>query len=305
MVVEAVILPFSAAVGVDILGMQDIIPITFQHIRPWFVDHGLRIIFIIAGTALIRYLVGIFIEKFIQRIIKPDQVVHKEDEKRREDLLIRIADDVFAIFIWVLAGIMILSELGVNIGPLLAGTGVVGIAIGFGAQYLIHDVLAGLAAILENHYRVGDIVRIDNVWGWVEDVTLRITILRDLDGTVHYIPHGEIKQVANLSKQFSRVNLNVRISYKSDLEKVIKTVDLVGLALAEDPDWKEYIIKPPQFLRVDDFADSAIVIKILGDVKPLKHLEVTGELRKRLKIAFDKEGIEIPFPQRVIHQAKG
>lgn len=283
--------------------MQDIIPTTFQLVRPWFVSHGLRIIFIIAGTALLRYLVGIFIEKFIRRVIKPDQVVHKEDEKRREDVLIRIANDVFAIFIWILAGIMILSELGVNIGPLLAGAGVVGIAIGFGAQYLIRDVLAGLAAILENHYRVGDIVRIDNVWGWVEDITLRITILRDLDGTVHYIPHGEIKQVANLSKQFSRVNLNVGISYRSDLEKVIKTVNLVGLALAEDPDWKEYIIKPPQFLRVDDFADSAIVIKILGDVKPLKHLEVAGELRKRLKIAFDKENIEIPFPQRVIHQA--
>ena len=128
--------------------------------------------------------------------------------------------------------------------------------------------------------------------------------MRDLDGTVHHIPHGEMKKISNLSKNYARVNLNMGVSYNADLEKVIEVVNKVGNDLAEDQDWKDFIIKAPQFLRVDDFADSAVMIKILGDTEPLKQWEVTGELRKRLKIAFDKEGIEIPFPQMVVHQQK-
>ena len=131
-----------------------------------------------------------------------------------------------------------------------------------------------------------------------------MTTIRDLDGTVHHIPHGEIKKVSNLSKYFARVNLNIGISYSSNLEQVISVVNKVGKELAEDLEWKEYILKPPQFVRVDDFGDSAIIIKILGETKPLKQWDVAGELRKRLKIAFDREGIEIPFPQRVVHQVK-
>lgn len=137
----------------------------------------------------------------------------------------------------------------------------------------------------------------------VEDINLRTTVLRDLDGIVHYVPNGEIKKSSNLSKDFARVNLNVGIAYNSDLEKVISVVNRVGKELAEDPQFKSSIIKPPQFLRVDEFADSSINIKILGETKPLKQWEVAGELRKRIKIAFDKEGIEIPFPQRVVHYA--
>jgi small conductance mechanosensitive channel len=148
------------------------------------------------------------------------------------------------------------------------------------------------------------VVCFDGTCGLVEDISMRMTTLRDLDGIVHHVPHGEIKRVSNLSKQFARVNLDIGISYSANLEQVISVVNKVGTELAEDPAWKEHILKPPQFLRIDDFGDSAIVIKILGDTKPLKQWDVTGELRKRLKVAFDREGIEIPFPQRVIHQAK-
>ena len=129
-----------------------------------------------------------------------------------------------------------------------------------------------------------------------------MTTLRDLDGTVHNVPHGEIKTVSNLSKQFARVNLEIGVSYSADIEKVIEVVNEVGNSLAEDPMWSDKIISAPQFLRINDFADSAVIIKILGDTKPLMQWDVSGELRKRLKIAFDKNGIEIPFPQRVIHQ---
>ena len=175
---------------------------------------------------------------------------------------------------------------------------------GFGAQFLIRDVIAGMFLILENQYRVGDVVKVGGVSGMVEEITLRKTTLRDLDGIVHHVPNGEIKDASNYSKTFSRVNLDVGVSYSSDIEKVIKVVNMVGKDLAENPEWKGKIIKAPQFLRVDDFADSAVVIKILGDTQPLKQWEVTGELRKRLKIAFDKNGIEIPFPQRVVHTKK-
>lgn len=196
-----------------------------------------------------------------------------------------------------MAGLMIISELGVNIGPLLALAGVAGLAFGFGGQYLIRDLISGLFIIVEDQYRVGDVACVADTCGLVEDINLRRTILRDLDGVVHNVPNGEITKASNLSKGFSRVNLNVGIAYESDLEKVIKVVNKVGQGLAEDPQWKKDILKPPQFLRVDDFADSAIIIKILGDTKPLRQWDVTGELRKRIKIAFDKEGIEIPFPQ--------
>lgn len=158
--------------------------------------------------------------------------------------------------------------------------------------------------ILENQYRIGDIVNIDGTSGVVQDITLRKTTLRDLDGTVHHINHGSIVLVSNLSKDFARVNIQIGIAYDTDLDHLIKVIDRTGTELAEDPVFKEFIISPPKFLRVEEFADSAIVVKILGDTKPLKQWEVAGELRKRLKIAFDREGIEIPFPQTVIHKAK-
>lgn len=197
---------------------------------------------------------------------------------------------------------LVLTEIGINIAPIIAGAGVIGLAFGFGGQYLIKDLIAGFFVILENQYRVNDVVCIGDTCGLVENLNLRTTILRDLDGTVHVVPNGEIKTASNLSKYFSRVNLDVGVAYESNLEHVIKVVNRVGKDLSNDKNFKDLIISPPQFLRVDDFADSQITIKILGDTKPIKQWDVTGELRKRLKIAFDKEGIVIPYPQRVMHK---
>ena len=273
---------------------------------PWFFDHGIKIVVIIIVAYLISIskFSGIFIGKIIRKIIISDHFLAKEAEKKREDTLIRIFTVSLGILVWLLALLMILQEVGIAIGPLLAAAGIAGLAFGFGGQYLIRDLISGLFIIMENQYRIGDVVCFDGTCGLVEDISMRMTTLRDLDGIVHHVPHGEIKKVSNLSKQFARVNLNIGISYNSNLEQVIAVVNEVGKELAEDPTWKEYILKPPQFLRIDDFGDSSIVIKILGDTKPLKQWDVTGELRKRLKIAFDREDIEIPFPQRVVHQAK-
>ncbi len=283
---------------------MDIFQKIIQNVIPWFFNHGLKIIGILLIAYLIRLFSRIFIEKAIRKLIVSDHFLSKEAEKKREDTLLRIFTATISIITWGLALLMILSEIGIAVGPFLAAAGIAGLAFGFGGQYLIHDLIAGLFIIMENQYRVGDIVCFDGTCGLVEDINLRATSLRDLDGTLHHIPHGEIKKVSNFSKYFARVNLNIGVSYSANLEHVISVVNKVGKELADDSEWKEYILKPPQFLRVDDFGESAIIIKILGETKPTKQWDVAGELRKRLKIAFDKEGIEIPFPQRVIHQAK-
>jgi len=284
--------------------MLDMLSNIIRNITPWFFDHGIKIVAIVIVAYLFRKFAEIFIEKIIRKIIISDHFLTKEAERKRENTLIRIFTVSLGILIWLLALLMILQEVGIAVGPLLAAAGIAGLAFGFGGQYLIRDLISGLFIIMENQYRIGDVVCFDGTCGLVEDISMRMTTLRDLDGIVHYVPHGEIKRVSNLSKQFARVNLNIGISYSSNLEQVISVVNKIGKELSEDPAWKEHILTAPQFLRIDDFGDSAIVIKILGDTKPLKQWDVTGELRKRLKIAFDQGGIEIPFPQRVVHQAK-
>ena len=278
------------------MSFSDLIP----KLTNWFFAHGIKIIGIVVASYLIVKFGKIFIEKAVRKAVISDHFLTKEAERKREDTLIRIFNAALKVVVWLVAILTILPEVGINVGPLLAGAGIAGVAIGFGAQYMVRDFIAGLFIILENQYRIGDVVCFDGTCGLVEDIDLRKTVLRDLDGIVHNIPNGEIKKASNLSKDFARVNLNVGVSYDSDLEKVIEVVNRVGKELAEDPNWKEFIIKPPQFLRVEDFADSAIIIKILGETQPLKQWDVTGELRKRIKIAFDKEGIEIPFQQIVV-----
>lgn len=272
-----------------------------QTLISWLIAHGIKIALILIIAFLIIRVGKKIIERAIKRGVKDTT---NEATEKRQKTLIRIFSASLNIIVWLVAIMMILPEFGINVGPILAGAGILGVALGFGAQYMIRDFLAGLFIIIENQYRVGDVVCLDGTCGLVEDITIRKSILRDLDGAVHHIPNGEIKKASNLSKQFARVNLNIGISYGSNLEKVIEIVNRVGRELAEDPQWKDDIIKPPQFLRVDNFGESAVIIKILGETKPLKQWSVTGELRKRIKIAFDKEGIEIPFPQRVIHQVK-
>lgn len=275
-----------------------------EQIYPWMLEEGWKVLAIIVVTFIINRFFSVIVTKFVRKIVISKNYRSQEAEEKRENTLIKILVNSERVLIWLIAGMMILSEIGVAIAPLLAAAGVVGIAFGFGGQYLIRDLISGLFIIFENQYRVGDVICVGESCGLVEDITLRMTTIRDLDGTVHHIPHGEIKQVANLSKDFSRINLNVGVSYNSDLEKVIEVINKVGDEMSEDSKWKDSILTKPQFLRVDDFADSSIDVKILGETKPLKQWEVTGELRMRLKIAFDREGIKIPFPQRVIHNAK-
>jgi len=273
-------------------------------IIPWIMTHGVKVLIILVAAYFLNRIFQRLIVKVIRIAVVSDAFTSKQAEKKREDTLIQILSVTIKILIVTIMSLMVLQEIGMKIGPILASAGVVGLAFGFGGQYLIRDIITGLFIIIENQYRIGDVISVENISGVVENISLRKTILRDMDGTIHHIPHGEIKKVSNLTKDFSRINLDIGISYNSELEHVIKVVNKVGNDLAEDPQWRESITSPPQFLRVDDFADSAIIIKILGETMPLKQWEITGELRKRIKITFDKERIEIPFPQMVIHQAK-
>ncbi len=272
-----------------------------HQIVPWLLTHGVKILIIIIIALVLNHFAQRVITRGVRSAIKSSEVSDPGAEAKREDTLIRIFTGVAKILILLMGVLMILQELGMMIGPILAGAGIAGLAFGFGGQYLIRDIISGLFIILENQYRIGDVVSFDGTGGLVEDISLRMTTIRDLDGTVHHIPHGEIKKVSNLSKFFSRVNLDVGVAYNTNLDHAISVINRVGNELAADEKWKAFIIQPPQFLRVDALADSSIIIKIVGDTQPIKQWDVSGELRKRLKEAFEKEGIVIPFPQRRIH----
>ena len=284
--------------------MQENISKWVDNLGPWLLNHGIKIVFIAVLAYLMNVIIGRIIVRTVRIAVVRDENTSAEAELKREDTLIHIFRGALRVILIVLAILMILQEFGLKIGPILAGAGIVGVAVGFGGQYLIKDVITGLFMILENQYRIGDVVKIDGTEGVVQDITLRKTTLRDMDGTVHHINHGSIVLVSNLSKDFARVNIEIGVAYDTDLEHLIRVIDRTGIELAEDPYFMPSIISPPKFLRVQKFADSAIIVKILGDTRPLKQWEVAGELRKRLKIAFDREGIEIPFPQTVIHKAK-
>ncbi|WPR70180.1 mechanosensitive ion channel family protein [Flavobacterium sp. NG2] len=274
-----------------------------DQIIPWLMTNGLKVIFIAIGAFFLHKILIRFIAKAVRIAVRPEKHQSKEAEEKRENTLIQIFSTTSKIVIILVSSLMILSEFGIEIAPIIAAAGIVGLAFGFGGQYLIRDIISGLFIILENQYRIGDLVKFDTLGGEVELITLRKTTLRDIDGTVHHIPHGEIKTVSNLSKDYARINLNIGVGYSTDIEHLIDVINRTGNELADDPLWKNLILLAPQFLRVNEFADSAIMVKILGETVPSRQFEVTGELRKRLKIAFDKEGIEIPFPQIVMHQA--
>ncbi|MEX0934473.1 MAG: mechanosensitive ion channel family protein [Candidatus Saccharimonadales bacterium] len=269
----------------------------------WVMEYILPVLIIVAAAILIRRFGITLVEKFIRKIIKPSRYQTDEQHQQREQTLVNIFHSGFSILVWIVAGILIINSLGINLQPLLAAGGITAIVIGFGAQKIMQDIFAGIYVVIEHQYQVGDVVDLDGDVGLVEDISLRMTQMRDLDGTVHHVPHGSINRVKNLSKDYARVNLDVGVSYDSDIEHVIDVVNRVGKELGQDKDWRDKINSPPQFMRVNGFDDSSIDIKIIGETKTLQQWDVAGEYRKRLKKAFDKEGIKIPFPQRVIHQA--
>lgn len=219
---------------------------------------------------------------------------------KRMDTLDSLGGRVLRFFIVVVAGLMVLREAGLDIGPAVAGLGVVGVAVGFGAQHLVKDYLNGALILVENQFSKGDVIRVAGVAGTVEDFSLRRTTLRDLDGVVHTVPNGEIAVASNLTRVWSRINQDVTVVYGTDIDRAIEVVDEVGRELAEDPVWKRRILEAPRVDRVSALAEYGVTLKILGTVRATEQWSAAGELRKRLLAAFKTHGIELPRPQRVV-----
>ncbi|HEX5090568.1 MAG TPA: mechanosensitive ion channel family protein [Nocardioides sp.] len=197
-------------------------------------------------------------------------------------------------------GTMILSQLGVNIAPIIASAGILGIALGFGAQSLVKDFLSGVFMIFEDQYGVGDVIDVGEATGTVEAVTLRVTRLRDLDGTVWYVPNGEIMRVGNKSQNWSRAVIDVAVGYDEDLGRARQVLADVAHDLWEDDDFHSVIIEPPEVTGVEALNPDGITLRVLVKTAPMEQWGVARELRQRIKARFDHEGIEVPFPQRVV-----
>ncbi len=266
-------------------------------VKTWFLAHGLKVVVILVVGIVLWIVLKKTVPPLVRRIMtRPRKGESREGLKRRADTLQGVFLGIGRIIIILLVIFMILSELGVSIGPILAGFGVAGIAIGFGAQYLIRDLIAGIFILMENQYRVGDVARVADVAGLVEEINLRKTVLRDLDGIVHHIPNGEIRVASNYSRHFARVNLDISVSYGTDLDYAIEVINRVCQEMAEEDEWKPIFKSVPQVLRVNSLGNSGIDIKVLGDVQPLQQWSAMGQLRLRIKKEFDKVGIEIPWP---------
>jgi small-conductance mechanosensitive channel len=286
-----------AAVVVSRYGV-DITP-ALDTVGAWLLSHGIRILVIIGLAYLFYMIVKALAPPMLERLVKSRgrgrraRSEHAKRAKTLSSVLIQAA----AILISIIALFMILSEVGLNITPLLAGAGVAGIAIGFAAQSFIKDLIAGFLIIFENQFDVGDVIKVADVIGGVEEVNLRRTLIRDLDGILHIVPNGEIRVASNYTMMWSRANLNISVAYKEDLDRVMAVIRRVWEETADDPIWGPQIIaKTPWILRVNEFGDSGIDIKVVGDTKPMMQWEVMGELRRRIKRAFDDQGIEIPWP---------
>jgi small-conductance mechanosensitive channel len=270
-------------------------------VTDWLLNHGVRILIILIVGAVLWFILRRVLRPIVRRAMVRTKGESIKGIEKRVDTLTGVFTGVARVAVLVIVLLLILSELDINIAPILAGFGIAGIAVGFGAQYLIRDLIAGIFVIMENQYRVGDVASVAGITALVEDITLRKTVLRDLDGVVHHVPNGEITTASNYTRHFSRVNLDIPVAYGTDLDHAIEVMNRVGMELAEDEEWKNRIITPPQVLRVNNLGDSGIDIKMLGDVKPIEQWAVMGELRLRMKKAFDEEGIEIPWPHTKVY----
>lgn len=259
---------------------------------------------LVAIVVAIAFGLQYFCKKIVQGIIRHSVRAAKFETKReeiqREDTLISIVYTTSKVLIWLIAFLLVLQIYKINIAPIIAGAGVVGIALGFGAQAIVKDFLAGIFILAENQYRVGDVLMVNqDVSGTVESISLRMTVLRGLDGRVHYVPNGTIQIATNLTMEFANVELDISVGYDSDIDKVERVIDKVGQKIYENEKWKGVTLEPPHMLRVDRFTDTAIVIKVICKTAPIRQWEVRSEILRQIKKAFEKEGIDMPHRQPV------
>jgi len=268
----------------------------------WFMETGIRVVVIIAVAVILYFIFRFLIPKFIKRLIARKMAGEPDTEiKKRTDTLSSILVTIMGVIILIVAILTILPEFGVNITTLIAGIAIGGLAIAFAAQNLVRDFITGFFILFEDQYRVGDVVTIAGISGLVEEIGLRRTVLRDLDGIVHSVPNGKVEISSNMTKKFSRVNLDISVGYGERLERVMEVINAVCNEMAEDPKWKLDLITTPAVVRINKLGDSGIDIRVMGDTKPSRQWDVMGELRLRIKTTFDEKGIEIPWPHTKVY----
>ena len=260
----------------------------------WLQDNTFPILLILAITYIAEQFGTKFLALFIRRTIGRIRTdVSEDDVKKRQDTLISMFGTFLKVLVWLTAGFSILQRLGINLTPLLAGAGVLGVALGLGAQSIIKDLLSGLFIIIENQYRVGDIVDIEGAAGSVEQITVRSTVIRDGDGNVHYLPNGTVSHVINKTMGYSKVNFSIAVTTDTNVDSLSEIINEVGEKLASDKAWKDKVLEAPHFLHIGNFTDTALEARIIGKTQPSQQWAVTGELRRRLLAAFAKHDIKI------------
>ena len=276
----------------------------FLSAQSWIITElpGLIIIVIVLMVALkfSRFILGKLKSTMIHRAEKGDKSSIGEAEKRITTL-IGIIGGAISIFLWAVFIMIALNKFGIEIAPILASAGIVGVALGFGAQELVRDFLSGFFILLENQVRAGDVAVINGTGGSVEKIELRTITLRDFSGVVHIFQNGKINTLANMTKEWSAMVFDVGVAYKEDVDKVMKVMKETGDELQKDPLFAASIIEPLEIFGVDQFADSAVVIKARFKTRPIQQWSVGREYRRRLKMAFDANNIEIPFPHTTVY----
>lgn len=264
----------------------------------WLLSNGFQIVLVWALALVIVFLSNRYSKKLVLMFSRKSE--HPEFRKRSDSLglVIRYAVDIIALSV---AAIVTLKTLGIDTGPILTAAGIVGIAAGLGGQRLVQDIISGFFILLEDQIRVGDVVDIDGRSGAVESVNLRMTVLRDLTGSVIFIRNSNIGIVRNMTKDFSRYVFDIGVSYSEDVDEVMEVIREVDKELRADPEYARRMLEPIEILGLDRFEDSAVIIRARTKTVPTEQWNVGREFNRRLKKAFDEHGIEMPFPHRTLY----
>ena len=265
------------------------------------ISGAVTVVAILLGALVLRTVLTRLVHRAVTTRIPRIREESQEQLAVRSETLSKSANRLISFAIGVVTSLMVLSELGVDTAPLLASVALASLALGFAAQNIVRDFLNGFFILAEDWYRVGEVAVIAGTGGLVVDVTLRRTVLRDLNGAMHNIPNSQISMGSNLTREWARINLDVSVAYGTDLDHAFRVINEACLELKDDPTWGVDMLTTPKAERVNDFGESGIEIKILGDTKPMRQWALTGELRKRLKERFDQENIEIPWPHTKVY----
>lgn len=264
----------------------------------WLLSTGLRILVILVILLIAMRISKTLSTRLLGLFIKEDTDL---ESKKRADTLGSLVKYVISTALGLTAFVMILGELGIEIGPILAAAGVVGLALGFGSQHLVQDIISGFFIILDDQIRVGDVVDTAGHAGLVERVNLRMTVLRDFSGNVHFIRNGQIDIVTNMTKDYSQYVFDIGVAYREDVDEVTEVIKQVDEEMRKDPKFASDILEPIEVFGLDKFGDSALIIKARTKTKPIKQWTIAREFNGRLKKAFDERNIEIPFPHLTLY----